>query len=103
MTKSAKGTAESPGSNVKAKSGLNRAILSSGWGGLERNLDYKAGKVVRVNPAHTSQACHECGHVEAANRPSQSTFRCQAFGHKANAELRSNSIALPRQRARPAR
>ena len=103
MSKSAKGTAESPGSTVKAKSGLNRAILSSGWGGLERNLDYKAGKVVRVNPAHTSQACHECGHVEAANRPSQSTFRCQACGHTANAELRSNSIALPRQRVRPAR
>ena len=87
MTKSAKGTAESPGSNVKAKSGLNRAILSSGWGGLERNLDYKAGRLVRVNPAYTSQTCHECGHVGAGNRPAQSTFRCQACGREANADV----------------
>ena len=87
MSKSAKGTAESPGSNVKAKSGLNRAILSSGWGGLERNLDYKAGLLVRVNPAYTSQTCHGCGHVSAGNRPAQSTFRCQACGRTANADV----------------
>ena len=67
--------------------GLNRAILSSGWGALERNLDYKAGKVVRINPAHTSQTCHACGCVDAANRPNQSTFRCQACGHAANADV----------------
>ena len=32
MTASAKGTVESPGKNVRAKSGLNRAILRQGWG-----------------------------------------------------------------------
>ena len=32
MTQSAKGTAEQPGTNVQAKSGLNREILASGWG-----------------------------------------------------------------------
>ena len=32
MTKSAKGTKEKPGKNVKQKSGLNRQILASGWG-----------------------------------------------------------------------
>ena len=63
MTRSAKGTEAAPGRRVKAKSGLNRAILSSGWGSLERNLDYKAGQVVRINPAHTSQTCHACGCV----------------------------------------
>ncbi|MDE0670599.1 MAG: transposase, partial [Caldilineaceae bacterium] len=36
MTKSAKGTVENPGRNVKQKAGLNRAILASGWGQLER-------------------------------------------------------------------
>ena len=55
MTKSAKGTEENPGTNVKRKSSLNREILASGWGCLERNLDYKAGQVVRVDPAYTSQ------------------------------------------------
>ena len=42
MTRSAKGTVEAPGTNVKAKSGLNRAILASVRGGLERKLAYKA-------------------------------------------------------------
>ncbi|MDD9961090.1 MAG: transposase [Gammaproteobacteria bacterium] len=87
MTRSAKGTGKEPGTNVKAKSGLNREILASGWHGLERNLDYKAGKVVRINPARTSQTCHECGFADSANRLSQSTFRCQACGHSANADV----------------
>lgn len=87
MTASAKGTADAPGANVKAKSGLNRAILASGWGLLERNLAYKAGRIVRVNPAHTSQTCPACGHVDRANRPHQSTFRCQACGRSANADV----------------
>ena len=87
MTKSAKGTEKEPGTNVRAKAGLNREILASGWRGLERSLNYKAGKAVRINPAHTSQTCHQCGHADTANRPSQSTFRCQACGHSANADV----------------
>ena len=87
MTSSAKGTRDAPGKNVKAKSGLNRAILSSGWGALEWNLDYKAGRVVRVNPAHTSQTCHRCGAIDPSSRVDQSTFRCQACGHAANADV----------------
>ena len=35
MTASAKGTRDNPGTHVKAKSGLNREILKSGWGKLE--------------------------------------------------------------------
>ena len=31
MSKSAKGTAETPGKNVAAKSGLNQAILDQSW------------------------------------------------------------------------
>jgi putative transposase len=31
MTRSAKGTVERPGRNVRQKTGLNRAILASGW------------------------------------------------------------------------
>ena len=87
MTASAKGTKGLPGTNVRQKAGLNRSILASGWHGLERNLDYKAGRVVRVHPGRTSQTCHGCGAVDAANRVSQSTFRCQACGHSANADV----------------
>ena len=86
MTRSAKGTVEQPGTNVKAKSGLNREILASGWGRLERNLDYKAGLVVKVDPAYTSQTCAECGHVNKENRKTQATFQCTACGHTANAD-----------------
>ena len=87
MTRSAKGTVEAPGSNVQAKAGLNRAILASGWGGLERNLAYKAGRLLKVRAAYTSQRCFACGAVASANRPDQSTFRCQACGHAANADV----------------
>ena len=41
MTKSAAGTIEAPGKNVKAKSGLNHSILNQGWGEFLRQLDYK--------------------------------------------------------------
>ena len=87
MTSSAKGTVDAPGTEVKAKSGLNREILASGWGNLERHLDYKAGQVVRVTAAYTSQRCFACGHTAAGNRRTQSTFRCQACGHTANADV----------------
>ena len=86
MTQSAKGTVEQPGTNVKAKSGLNREILASGWGRLERNLEYKAGLVVKVDPAYTSQTCAQCGHVGKENRKTQATFNCMACGHTANAD-----------------
>ncbi len=36
MTRSAKGTRGDPGRNVRAKAGLNRGILASGWGLLVR-------------------------------------------------------------------
>ena len=86
MTKSAKGTAEEPGTNVKQKSGLNREILNTGWGQLERNLDYKAGRVLKVDAAYTSQTCSACGHISKENRRTQATFKCVACGFKANAD-----------------
>ncbi len=41
MSKSAKGTADAPGRNVRAKSGLNKSILDQGWGEFRRQLEYK--------------------------------------------------------------
>ncbi len=86
MTKSAKGTVEKPGRNVKQKAGLNRAILASGWGQLERKFEYKAGELRFVDPAYTSQACSRCGHTAKSNRPSQAVFACGACGFRANAD-----------------
>ncbi len=86
MTKSAKGTVDNPGKHVKAKSGLNREILKTGWYGLEQKLQYKA-EVIRINPACTSQACSACGHVSKDNRTSQAVFKCVACGHAEHADL----------------
>ena len=48
MSKSAKGTTERHGRNVKAKSGLNRSILEQGWYEMRRQLEYKQpGEEVR--------------------------------------------------------
>jgi transposase len=56
MTRSARGTLAKPGRNVRAKAGLNRSILRSGWGLLVRRLQDKApGRVEKVRPAYTSQ------------------------------------------------
>ena len=91
MIRSAKGDAENPGTNVKAKAGLNRSILDQGWGEFKRVLEYKlewaGGLMVEVNPRHTSQKCHACGHVDKENRKSQSTFLCVSCGHSEHADV----------------
>lgn len=91
MVRSARGTIESPGTNVAAKSGLNDAISDSGWGTLLTMIAYKAedaGRtVVVVNPRHTSQRCHLCGHTCPGNRVTQAVFRCTSCGHVAHADV----------------
>ena len=63
MTASAKGTVEQPGTNVRAKAGLNRGILDNAPGERRRQLDYKCpryGSDHRPVPAAaTSQTCCE--------------------------------------------
>jgi transposase len=87
MTHSAKGTAAEPGRNVRAKAGLNREILASGWGILMRRLEQKAaGRVQKINPAFTSQRCSACGHVAGENRKSQAVFACTACRYSCNAD-----------------
>ncbi|WP_238177140.1 transposase [Kribbella sp. VKM Ac-2566] len=72
----------------RTKAGLNRGILTNGWGELVRRLEHKApGRVEKINPAYTSQTCSVCGHCAPANRESQAVFRCVACGHRANADL----------------
>jgi putative transposase len=88
MTRSAKGTIAKPGRNVRAKTGLNREILASGWGILIRRLEQKApGRVEKINPAFTSQRCSACGHVASENRKNQAVFACTACGFTGNADV----------------
>jgi putative transposase len=88
MTRSARGTRENPGRNVRQKAGLNRGILRSGWGLLVRRLGEKApGRVEKISPALTSQRCSACGRVDRASRESQAVFRCTACGFAGNADV----------------
>jgi putative transposase len=87
MTHSAKVTAVSPGTNVAAKSGLNRAILDAGFGILatliREKAEYAARVVVNVNLAYTSQTCAAC-------------VRC---GHSADADINAAQNILVRATA----
>src|ERR1017187_10371340 len=88
MTRSARGTRENPGRNVRQKAGLNRGILWSGWGLLVRRLQDKApGRVEKVRPHYTSQRCSACGQVDRDSRESQAVFRCTACGFAGNADV----------------
>ncbi len=92
MTKSAKGTREEPGRNVKAKAGLNRAVLDNAPYERQRQLAYKAprlGSELRlIQPAFTSQRCSACGFRDPESRPGCARlFVCTACGHVEHADL----------------
>ncbi|MEU5640309.1 RNA-guided endonuclease InsQ/TnpB family protein [Streptomyces milbemycinicus] len=92
MVKSAKGTMEQPGKNVRQKSGLNRAIAGEAWGRTVTMLEYKAadrgGSVVKVPAPNTSRRCSACGFVTPGSRETQARFVCKAdgCGFEANAD-----------------
>ncbi len=90
MSRSASGTSEQPGNNVKAKSGLNRSILDQGWGEFRRQLEYKTawngGWLIAVPPHHTSQTCPVCGHISKDNRQTQAHFHCVECGFEDHAD-----------------
>ena len=67
MTRSARGTVEEPGTNVAQKAGLNRSLLDAAPGKLIQMIAYKVertgGRMVKVDPRNTSQACSSCGTI----------------------------------------
>ena len=85
---------------ARAKAGLNRAILSSGWGRVRQYTTYKAARrnqlVIAVPPHYTSQECCRCGHIHPDNRKTQSRFVCQRCGHAENAD--TNAAKVQRKR-----
>jgi putative transposase len=98
MTRSAKGTLQQPGTNVTAKSGLNRAILSKGWHqfalALASASRYSGTRVVTVAPQHTSQRCSQCGQVDPKSRESQAVFRCTHCAHSEHADVNAAKCIL---------
>ncbi|QQX87349.1 transposase [Cupriavidus necator] len=91
MSRSAAGTTETPGKNVRAKSGLNKSILDQGWFEFRRQLDYKlawnGGHLIAVPPRNTSRTCPCCGDVSADNRQTQARFLCVECGFEEHADL----------------
>lgn len=89
MSKSAKGTLEKKGKNVKAKSGLNREILFQGWGIFANQLKYKSewngGHLELVNPKHTSTRCSVCLYNDKKSRKKKH-FECLNCGHTEDAD-----------------
>ncbi len=84
----------------KAKAGLNRAILASGWGQVVAFTRYKALRakklVILVPPAYSSQECAVCTFTSPDNRPSQAEFVCQRCGHTDNADHNAACVIAQR-------
>ena len=57
---------------------------------LRSFVEYKARQagvpVVLVDPRNTSRTCPACGHIDKANRKSQSSFSCVSCGHSGLAD-----------------
>ncbi len=70
---------------------IRNRYISVSWSfyDLEQKLNYKAAqhkdKVIKVNPAYTSQCCPICGHTEKANRDKKKhLFTCKNCGYHSN-------------------
>ena len=91
MSASASGSLEKPGRNVRAKSGLNKAILDQGWYEFRRQIGYKltwlGGTLLLVPPRNTSLTCNNCGCIDKGNSISQAQFKCVSCGHVDNADF----------------
>ena len=98
MSASARGTVESPGTHVRAKSGLNKSILDQGWGEFFRQLGYKlnwlGGQLIRVNPQFTSQTCSNCRFACKANRLDRGHFKCQRCAYADHADINAAKVIL---------
>jgi putative transposase len=98
MTRSAKGTLDLPGTKVKAKSGLNRAILAKGWSkfalALVSAARYSGTRVVSVPAHYTSQRCSVCGEVDPKSRESQAVFRCIHCAYVGHADVNASRNIL---------
>lgn len=84
MTRSARGTIDQPGTNVRAKAGLNRAIIDTSPGEMRRQLTYKTrwyGSTLAICDRWypSSQTCSACG-AKSKLSLSQRVYRCAACG-----------------------
>jgi putative transposase len=101
MLRSAKGTAQQPGSNVCQKAGLNRSIADQGWFEIRRQLGYKTrrhgGVLVAVPAPGSSQSCNQCGVRDPESREGCGRlFACVHCGHTEHADRNAALNVLDR-------
>jgi putative transposase len=100
MTRSAKGTIERPGCNVRAKAGLNRRMLDASFGLLRQliveKVEETARPVVEVDARFSSQECSRCGHVARESRRRR-RFCCVVCDYQSHADV--NAALVIRGRA----
>ncbi|MDB5041469.1 MAG: transposase [Candidatus Eremiobacteraeota bacterium] len=95
MTRSAKGTLATPGRNVAAKSGLNRALLDAGFGKLAMLIREKAACAVREIIGVDARYSSRVGRAGVACRSTRRVAGEGAFG-----VLRVAGLATPTWRRR---
>jgi putative transposase len=99
MTRSAKGTAEKPGKNVKQKAGLNREILDTApaaFLGMVRTKAEEAASLYMEAPTRKlkpSQTCPACGCVRKKSL-SERTHLCADCGHTEPRDAASARVCL---------
>jgi IS605 OrfB family transposase len=85
---------------VKVRHGQRVVLHSWAFLQLKTFVLYKAALagvlVVQVDPRNSSRECSQCGHIDKANRPSQSKFSCQRCGHAAHADLNAACVIAGR-------
>jgi len=78
------------GERVRLRKPQRVTLHSWSFHQLGRFLAYMARRtgvpLVGVDPRHTSQTCHRCGHRDKRNRPDQETFHCRSCGVVAHAD-----------------
>ncbi len=80
--------------NIRERTTVRKADRAkhSGWSfaQLQSFIEYKAKRegvaVQYVDPRNTSRQCAACGHIDKANRKTQSRFQCVSCGHVDNAD-----------------
>ncbi len=126
MSRSAKGTVEAPGRRVRQKAGLNREILSAGFGMAHQMLAYKAeeagtrlhlSNTRQIKPSQRCSACWElvpktlaermhvcphCGHIMPRDQNSALVVLIDAFNTQdtPGTGVAARPKPLPRQRGK---
>jgi len=85
--------------NMMEKSFYTKSILDASWNQFRQFLTYKAAEAGRklgvVNPAYTTQTCHQCGNREK-KKLSERMHCCSQCGYKTTRDLNAaqNILAL---------